>query len=421
MRILHVSTFDTAGGAALAAYRLHRGLIDAGHDSRMLVARRDSQDPSVLAPEGARDLRSRLLRRARRLRIDRDFQKYRQTRPGWPERFSDDRAPVDFENAADLDSYDVVNLHWIGGLLDCRRFFRAVPAGVPVVWTLHDMNAFTGGCHYDAGCGRYTSICGACPQLGSTEEADLSNAVWRRKDSMYSRLEPNRLHFITPSRWLADEIGRSSLLGDRFPVSVIPYGVDTEAFAPRDKEAARAVLGIPRDARVVLFLAYSLAATRKGFGILTEALRGLPHDQNVVVISVGAGEASVELEGSQLHLGKISQFRLLSMVYSAADLFVIPSVQDNLPSTVLESLSCGTPIVGFDAGGIPEMVRPGVTGSLASAGSAPDLAAAIWSLLEDRAARRRMSTECRRVALTEYGMEEYVSRYETLYRGLIES
>ena len=417
MRILHVSTFDTAGGAALAAYRLHRAMVAKGHESRMLVARRDSQDPTVLVRTRSGDLLSRLRQRVRRWRIRRDFERYRVTRPDWPERFSDDRAWQDWGDEVRLDSYDVVNLHWIGGLLDHESFFRSIPQKTPVVWTLHDMNVFTGGCHYDAGCGKYMQSCGACPQLGSTRESDLSRDIWARKQQLFSRVDTQRLRFVTPSRWLAAEIRNSSVLGDRFPVSVIPYGVDAHEFAPRDRSAARDVLGIPRDARVILFLAYSLDAERKGFRILTEALERLSSaDGNVFVLSVGAGGAPDRLGGPNLHLGKITQFRLLSMVYSAADLFVIPSLQDNLPSTVLEAMACGTPVVGFDVGGVPDMVRPGVSGALAPVGDANGLAATISGLLADDAERRRMSEECRRLAVTEYAMELYVNRYVTLYR-----
>ena len=421
LRILQVSTFDIAGGAALAAYRLHRGLLAKDHDSRMLVARRDSGDDTVWVANSQRDLRSRVSRRLRRRRIRREHAKYADTRPDWPERFDDDRTWREWEHGARLGSFDVVNLHWISGLLDYRRFFDAIPPDVPVIWTLHDMNTFTGGCHYDAGCERFRQRCGACPQLGSRHEHDLSRDIWLRKRELFSGIDPERMHFVTPSRWLADEVRNASLLGDRFPVSVIPNGVNTEEFAPRDRMAAREVLGVPRESKAILFVAYSLAARRKGFAVLTEALRELSFDRDLVVLSVGAGEASDQIPVRQIHLGTISQARLLSLAYSAADLFVIPSLQDNLPSTVLEALACGTPIVGLDVGGIPDMVRPGITGALSPVGDAAALAAAISGLLADVEGRQRMSEQCRRIAVTEYGMEAFVSRYETPYREQIDS
>ena len=418
LRILQVSTFDTSGGAARSAYRLHRGLIDRGHECRMLVARGDSGDPTVSVHGAPGDVASRLRRRLRRRRLARDSGAYRATRPDWPEKFSDDRSWHDWGHDAGLDGCDVINLQWVAGLVDYRRFFAAVPAGVPVTWTLRDMNTFTGGCHYDAGCERFTGRCGACPQLGSSDEDDLSRRVWMRKQALFSNLAPDRLHLITPSRWMADEVGRSSLLGDRFAVSVIPNGVNTDEFAPRDRAAARAVLGIPRESLVVLFVAYSVAPRRKGFALLVEALRGLSGQGNLFAVSVGAGKPAKDLPVPALHLGKISQNRLLSLAYSAADVYVIPSLQDNLPSTVLESMACGTPVVGFDVGGIPEMVRPGETGALAPVGDVGALSAAISGLLADPEGRRRMADRCRHVVVEEYDMDTYVSRYEALYLDL---
>jgi len=419
LRILQVSTFDTSGGAARSAYRLHRGLIDRGHDCRMLVARGDSGDPTVSVHAGPGDPMSRVLKRLRRRRLNRDYSAYRGTRPNWPEKFTDDRSWRDWGSGQHLNDFDVINLQWTSGLLDYRRFFSAVPDGVPVAWTFRDMNTFTGGCHYDAGCSRFTERCGACPQLGSHDDGDLSRRVWNRKEALFSTLGRERLHIVTPSAWMAGEVARSSLLGERFEVSVIPNGVNTDEFAPRDKAAARAVLGIPVDSEVVLFVAYSVAPRRKGFSLLVEALRELSDRPNLFALSVGAGTPDVDIPVPALHLGKITQNRLLSLAYSAADLYVIPSLQDNLPSTVLESMACGTPVVGFDVGGVPEMVRPGVTGALAPVGDVSALAAAISGLLADSPAREDMTGRCRRVVLDEYGMDSYVSGYESLYQRLV--
>jgi len=419
LRIAQVSTYDNAGGAARSAYRLHRALIERGHQCRMLVSRGDSGDPTVeVVPSSDGGLRGKIRQRLRRRRISRDFAPYRSTRPGWPERFSDDRSRWDWQRSARLDSLDVINLHWASGFVDYGEFFRAVPPGVPVVWTLRDMNVFTGGCHYDAGCDHYMAQCGACPQLGSSDEEDLSRQVWKRKRELFGTLDERRLHIVTPSRWMADEVRRSSLLGDRFAVSVIPNGVNTDEFAPRDQAAARAALGIPQESLVVLFVAYSVAPRRKGFGLLSEALRKLVGKPNLFLLSVGAGTPSEDLPVPQLHLGKVAQNRFLSVAYSAADLYVIPSLQDNLPSTVLEAMACGTPVVGFDVGGIPEMVQPGRTGTLGPVGDVSSLAVNIRRLLDDSDGRREMAVHCRQRVLDEFSMEPYVRRYEELYDRL---
>ncbi len=384
LRILQVSTHDTAGGAARPVYSLHRGLIERGHRCRMLVARRDSGDPMVkVVPASEGGVLGKIRHRLRRQRISRELAQYRYTQPDWSERFSDDRTRWDWRDAARFRSLDVINLHWVAGFVDYREFFQAVPRSVPVVWTLHDMNVFTGGCHYNAGCERFAERCGTCPQLGSSREDDLSRQVWKRKHELFANLYGRRLHIVTPSHWMAGEVRRSSLLGDRFDVSVIPYGVNNEEFAPRDRAAARAVLGIPQESPVVLFVAYSVEARRKGFALLSDALRGLTAVPDLLLLSVGAGNRLPDLPVPQVHLGKVAQNRFLSVAFSAADLFVIPSLQDNLPSTVLEAMACGTPVVGFDTGGVAEMIQPGRTGALGPVGDVPTLARNIEQLLAD--------------------------------------
>jgi glycosyltransferase involved in cell wall biosynthesis len=422
LRIAQVSTYDTSGGAARSAYRLHRGLIERGHECRMLVARRDSGDPTVeVLPRFEGGALGRISHRLRRRRVMRDLASYRPTRPSWPERFSDDRSWWDWRDTGKLHSLDVINLHWVAGFVDYTEFFRAVPQHIRVVWTLRDMNVFTGGCHYDAGCDSYLASCGACPQLGSSDEEDLSRQVWKRKRELFENLDENRLHIVTPSRWMADEVCRSSLLGDRFTTSVIPNGVNTDEFAPRDRVAARALLEIPQDSLVVLFVAYSVAPRRKGFDLLSEALRRLTGVPNLFLLSVGAGTPLADLRVPQLHLGRVVQNRFLSVAYSAADLYVIPSLQDNLPSTVLESMACGTPVVGFNVGGISEMVQPGRTGALGPVGDVSALAGNIERLLDDSNARTEMAVHCRQRVLDEFRMEPYVSRYEDLYERLTRS
>lgn len=420
VRVVHVSTDDVTGGAGRCAYRLHRGLLARGHDSRMLVQRKRSDDSTVSRFRPEDGIRRRLARRWRRRRIERDHERYEDSAPGWREPFHGDRTEFAGEVAGSLPPSDIVNLHWISRFVDYRAFFEGISERLPVVWTLHDMNLFTGGCHYDRGCGAYRRRCGSCPQLGSEDEEDLSRQVWRRKDDLLSRLGDGRLHIVTPSRWLADTAAASSLVGERFPVSVIPYGVDTEVFAPRDRDFARRVLDVPTEANVVLFVAHSVENDRKGFGVLREALAGLAGEEGLVLLSLGKGEPAVPEGIEQRHLGFVVDDRYLSVIYSAADVFVIPSRQDNLPATALEAMACGTPVVGSDVGGIPEMVRPGETGYLAEDGDPDDLRDAILRVLRDPEGRDAMSRRCRRRVLEEYGLDWQARRYEQLYRTLLD-
>lgn len=385
----------------------------------MLVARRRSDDPTVALFARSRGLGDRIGRRVRRWRIERQHARYQRTRPDWPERFSDDRSWYDVGQAPQLGICDVVNLHWVAGFVDYREFFRGLDDHVPVVWTFHDMNVFTGGCHYDDRCGRFKRSCGACPQLGSRVEDDLSRRIWRRKRDFFQGLPPERLRIVTPSRWLARQVRYSTILGERFQVSVIPYGLDTDDFAPRDRNAAREALGIPRDARVVLFVAQVLNNRRKGFDLLVDALRDLQEIPDLFLVSLGTGRPALNGLIPHRHLGVVTQDRLLSLVYSAADVFVIPSIQDNLPATVLESLACGTPVLGFDAGGVPEMVRPRETGALARTGDVRALRSALVELLKNEELIREMAVTCRQLAVDEYALDVQARRYETLYHEML--
>ena len=235
-KVVQVNTNDILGGAARAAYRLNAGLRRLGHDSIMLVLQRNVSEPSVVAFGPPVDFGSRLYRRLRRIRIALSFRRYRRSRPAGFELFSDDRTQFGAQVVRQLTAFNIVNLHWVSDFVDISKFFRSL--SVPVVWTLHDMYAFTGGCHYDDECGKFVGSCGACPQLGSSKGNDLSRQVLKRKKKVFDRLSPERLRIVAPSRWMASAVERSSLLR-RFSVAIIPYSLDTAVFAPRDPKELR--------------------------------------------------------------------------------------------------------------------------------------------------------------------------------------
>jgi glycosyltransferase involved in cell wall biosynthesis len=422
MRVLHLSTSDAGGGAARAAHRLHTGLRRLGVESSMLVLRRTSGDPTSHKVAFHPDLVTKLRRRRRKGQIERDFAPYKPTLPAGFEWFSDDRSEAGYDLWRDVAArgpWDVINLHWVGGLVDHELFFPKLPPGVPLVWRMADMGPLTGGCHYDNGCARFHNMCGACPVLGSRGDDDLSRQSWKRRHAALSHLTSDRMTLVGTSRWIAAESRNSSLLS-RFPVKVIPNGLDTDAFAPRDKRFARDTLGVPADARVVLFVAEATDIKRKGFAYLADALERLQGTPNLFLLSVGEREPALPDCPTlpRLHLGRINYDRMLSVAYSAADVFVIPSLQESFGQTVTESMACGTPVVGFDTGGIPDMVRPGLTGALAPIGDSVALAAAIARLLAEPAATAKLGEHCRQVALDEYSLHLQASRYLDLYRTL---
>lgn len=418
LKIVHVNTHDFVGGAARAAYRLNRGMRQLGHDSSMFVLYRNSRDASVTAYRPPAGLKSRLRSRVRRRRRARTLQPYRASHLVRYEPLSDGRSEYKDDLLEQLPAADVVNLHWITDFVDYRAFFGGAGEHAPIVWTLHDMNAFTGGCHYDLGCGRFAGQCGACPLLGSQKHDDFTRRVWLRKRDAFGRLDTGHLHLVAPSRWMAEQARCSSLLGD-FPVTVVPNGLDTDDFAPRDTAMARETLGVPQNARVILFVAESVGNRRKGLPLLLAALSGLKRLSNLFLLSVGGGKPEVNGAIPHRHLEYLANDRLLSVLYSAADVYVVPSLQDNLPNTILESLACGTPVVAFDVGGIAEVVRSGVTGLLAPAGDTVALRGALVQMLKDPAARAEMSDHCRRIAVEEYAVQLQARRYAQLYEEVL--
>jgi glycosyltransferase involved in cell wall biosynthesis len=336
--------------------------------------------------------------------------------PAWCERFSDDRSEVGADLPAQVPPADVQVLHWVSGFLDYAAALPALARRAPLVWVLHDLNPFTGGCHYDAGCGRWAAGCGACPQLGPRASDDLTAQIWARKQRLFDTLPDDALRVVAQCRWMANCVPRSLLR--RFPLSLIPSAVDTDVFAPRDRAQARAALGIAPEAFVVLFVATSIRNPRKGGRHVTEALAAWRGTDCPLLLTVGRDDPGRLLSPTHRPLGRIEEDARLAAVYSAADVTVVPSSQDNVPMTVLESMACGTPVVGFATGGLRDLGRSGQTGTLVAPEDAPALRAALAALRRNPAQAARMRLACRRVALAEFTLDVQAHRHRDLYRTL---
>jgi glycosyltransferase involved in cell wall biosynthesis len=412
--VVHISTRDTTGGAAIAAYRLHLGLLRLDVDSKMVVQRKGSDDDRVI--EAPRD--GRLLSRVRRKVRDLQLRPAAHIRRF--ELFSDDRARDPMCMPRVLPASDVYHLHWASAFVDHPTFLAWVGSRRPLVWTMHDMYPFMGGCHYNAGCDRYLTACGSCPAIGSAKPFDRSTQIFRRKKAAYARLDAKRVKFVAASAWMARAAATSTLL-KRFDIVHIPYGLDADVFRPRDRASAREIFGIPPDAKVVMFAAQSVKNHRKGADLLLSALAQLDVGEPVWLLSVGAGKLPAGSLPNLVSTGTIANDVLLSFAYSAADAFVTPARQEAFGQVVFEAMACGTPAVGFAVGGIPDMVRPGVTGLLASPEHVGELRDAIAALLSDRALAERMSGACRRVVLDEYRLETQAQRYKMLYDELLDA
>jgi glycosyltransferase involved in cell wall biosynthesis len=413
VKTLILSNSDLEGGAAKAAYRLHKGLGAAGVDSYMLVQQKTSTDLQVLAPHG------KLARGMSSLRPTLDLiplylagKAEKKISPAW--------LPDDLSRRARTQGADVVNLHAIRKGSMRLESLRVLPT--PLVWTLHDMWAFTGGCHYDLGCGRYQQRCGACPVLDSHKENDLSRWIWSRKARTWRALD---FTVVCPSRWLANCAATSSLFHQR-RIHVIPNGLDTQRYRPTERGFARDWFGLPAEKKIVLFGAANvLSNPLKGFDLLAKALAlfaGTSLAQQIELAVVGAEPGTLwpDLPFRVHGLGCLHDDLSMALAYNAADVFVAPSLQDNLPLTVMEALSCGLPCVAFNIGGMPDMIRSMQNGYLATLYDVEDLTRGIAWVLEDKDRHVQLASTARRLAVEEFSLEIQAQRYLDLFQELIE-
>lgn len=415
--ILHLSAADQDGGAARAAYRIHAGLCRLGVDSRMLVGNKTGDDPTVssaaTSPIGKFFAFARPAIDAFAVR----FWYQPKKRPY----FFADWVPDGLAGNAAFASADLVQLHWVSA-----GFLRPETLATfqkPLVWRLSDQWAFTGGCHYSGSCQRYEQQCGSCPQLESSKDNDLSHRTWERKQKAYASLD---LTVVSPSTWLADLARRSSLFKN-VPVKVIHNGLDTNLFRPIEKATARALLRLPPDRPLIAFGAiHAVDDGRKGFRELQTALGILASEHKgkqlpeLLVFGSSRAPTGIDLPLPTHFLGKLNDDLTIALAYSAADLFVAPSLEENFSSTVLESVACGTPVVAFNLGGMPDLVQHQENGWLAAAIEPQDLARGMSWILEDSARRARLGATARERALERFSLEKQCGRYRDLYDELLD-
>ncbi len=421
MKITIINTMDVQGGAARAAYRLHKGLHGIGANSTYFVRDRRLNEPTVrqFVPDPSGDAVQ--LRQERKAELKAAYDVYKDTRSGDMEQFSQERVDGDENFFVQRPPADVFNLHWVSGFVDYELFFTKQRTQSPVVWTLHDLNPFTGGCHYDLGCGKYLDQCGACPLLGSDQDDDLTRRIFESKKEIFDAWPAHMLHIVTPSQWLRDE-ARSSALFKKFDATCIPNSIETDVFKPTDKEQARTLLGLPLDARIILFMSHQVSLARKGFKELVRALSLMPDTENLVLLGIGdKAEATIDAPFQVFQIDYISGDDQVALIYSAADITAVPSQQDNLPNTMVESLSCGTPVVGYHVGGIPDLVKDGETGFLAPAGNTAALSAAFVDALSDLDRLRSYGASGRELIEKTCAPNVQAAAYMDLYQRVIDT
>ena len=412
MRVLILSTYDFDGGASRAAYRLHCALTDLAVESHMLVYNKFTYDHSVIGPKNRFELGLNLIRPhldqlPLRLYPGRE-------RSTW----STSLFPNGIEKKIARLDPDLIHIHWAGfGFLPIGSLARLRK---PVVWTLHDMWPFTGGCHYAGACTGYVGRCGHCPQLGSRSVHDLSRWIMAKKRTHWRMKE---IVVVSPSRWLAD-CARSSSLFSQSRIEVIPNPIDLKVYKTIDKAVARDLLNLPREGKIVLFVAINARQEpRKGYAKLSACLESLvqvypSRDLTMLVAGTGSPEEP-EMPCRAHYLGRLHDDFSMVLAYSAADVFVAPSLQENLPNTIMEAMACGTPCVAFDIGGIPDIVGHRVDGYLARPFDAADLAKGVAWMLESGERRVQMG-ENARTKIESFGARDMVvEKHLDLYREIL--
>lgn len=375
MKIVIVSTSDNFGGAARAAYRLHKSLLAKGVESKMLVQVKQNDDYTVEVY--SKSFYQKIIAKLKPA-LDLLFLRFYRNR----DKMLFSPSAIRFNNVVEQINAlmpDVVHLHWIcDGMIKIEDLAQIK---APIVWTLHDNWAFTGGCHIMWDCKKYKTNCGACPRLGSDNEKDLSRKVYNRKQKTFSKL-PNMI-IVALSKWLENSANESSLFSNHKVVN-LPNPIDTNVFKPFDKQQARELWNLPYNKKLVLFGAMSATSDiNKGYKELLESLKLLTDDGNIEFVIFGSSEPKEKqpFKMTTHYLGHLNDDVSLVTLYSAADVMIVPSLQEAFGQTASESMACGTPVVAFGHTGLLDIVEHKKTGYLARPFEIEDLAKGIeWVL-----------------------------------------
>ena len=419
MKVTLINKDDSGGGAAMACRRLFHALKSEQADVSMLVQDKRSADEGI---------RSTIKNRIGKLRSAYNFL-YERLSFMTKERdksvrfaFSTAITGTDISNDPLVKDADIVHLHWTnGGFLSLDNVDQLLGLNKPVVWTLHDMWPFTGGCHYPGPSDRFMEQCGNCHFLKNPHPRDMSHTGWQRKEALYKRHK--NITFVACSNWMREKAQKSSLL-QGFEVITIPNTIDTEVFIGRNKIQCRKKWGVSEAAKVILFGAANINHMRKGIKYLVEALHllkdqpgALTHPVEVVVFGKSKGFDFNQIPFPVVNLPVIKSEADLAEIYSLADTFVLPSLEDNLPNMVMEALSCSTPVVAFHSGGIGDMIEHKANGYLAEFKSVTDLADGILYILNS--SDNRLGTTARQKIVAHFSYARIAEEHLNLYRRLL--
>lgn len=415
MRVLIINTSERRGGAAIAASRLMDALRNHGIKAKMLVRDKQTDQISVLGLNKSwwkiwQFIWERII-----IWKANYFKKHHL--------FAVDIANTgtDISTLPEFQQADIIHLHWVNqGMLSLNDIHRILLSGKPVVWTMHDMWPCTGICHHARDCEKYHQECHHCPYIYKGGKKDLSNQVFKKKKELYQTAP---ITFVTCSQWLKEQANKSALLTGQTVVN-IPNPINTNLFKPRNRQEARIACELPANKKLILFGAVKITDKRKGIdyfiescNMLVQKYPELKEELGVVVMGNHSEELKPLLPFEVYSLNYISNEKEVVNIYNAVDIYVTPSLEENLPNTIMEAMACGTPCVGFQVGGIPEMIDHLHNGYVAEYKSADDLANGIyWILNEGEYAD--LSEAARRKVLSSYSESTIAKKYIDIYNKI---
>ena len=409
MKVVHLNFTEKYGGAAKAANRLHKELIKQGIDSKMLVLKKESNDTNVIEVSSLYSLQDKMRLLLRKLagRIIKII-----IHP----KFNFTNQTLLFSVLKKID-FDILHLHWVtDGYVN---FNELKNINNVIVWTMHDCAAFTGICHVIGLCENFITKCGKCPLINSSEKNDISNREFLRKSKLYNK---SRLHFVSPSNWLASTASKSPLLKDT-PITIIPHGLDIEKYSPINKIIAKRALQIKDDVKIILCGAVTLDNENKGVHLFSKAMlyikeNIIPEEKIEIMFFGDSANRGKDFVFKTSYLGYLSDELLLRICYSAADVVVVPSKQESFGLVAIEAMACGTPVVAFRATGSLDIIDHMENGYLATPYESNDLALGInWCLNSNK--DFKLSENAREKVISAFRIEATTQKYLDLYNKIL--
>jgi len=414
MKVVHINFWDKQGGAAIAAYRLHKAMINTGIDSNILVFNKLIKDNTSI--HAIDSFFNKIIIAFFNICESRLLAKFRP----YIGNFSISLMGLNISKLKIVQDADVIYLHWINNnFVSISSIAKLLKLGKPIVWFLHDMWPMTGGCHHSFECIKYQSQCEYCDLLKSNKKKDISSKIFNKKLRLFSSYQ--NLKIITPSEWLGD-CAKKSALFTHIKVRVIPNMIDITIFKPIDKQYARNILNLPENKKIILFGAdMGVSNPYKGWGYLKDALKNI--NPSYIIVTFGGESIDLSLNDTTFpayNFGRLFDDYSLALLYNACDVFVIPSLAEAFGQTALEAITCGTPAVGFNVGGIPDIISHKVTGYLSNYKDAYDLSVGInWVL--DNPRYKDLSAQCRSYAIHKFSSKRVVKQHLTILSEDIQS